>query len=129
MELYEAVGHEQSLKDFRVKEGQYILYEGVKYDTPKTIWTIEKPAKATAFSNWPQTLAKGETKEEAIAAFKKNFANIKDDKTDKQVSFVIYQKRGEDGAFIGKKMGKDYVGLEKFDTVTEARKIPQRKQR
>ena len=124
VELYLAVGHGQSLKGIRVKKGSYSLLDGVKHDPPKIIWSVEKQARSTAFSNWPTQLAKGDTREEAIAEFKKavESGGLETKDAGKVTRFDIYSKRGEKGKFfIGKKIGKDYVDLKEFDDVKAAR--------
>jgi hypothetical protein len=68
-ELYERLGHQQSLKGVTVASHAYTFYKGVDYKPAKTMWTVERKAKATAFSNWPSELAMGDTREAAIAAF------------------------------------------------------------
>jgi len=123
IELYEAVGHAKSLRGVRVVEGKYQLYEGKKYDPPKVIWTVEQQAKATAFSNWPRTLASADTREAAIEAFKKRISTLDvNPPASRQVSFEIYSRRTDPKkAIIGKKIGKNHVDLKTFDSVKEAR--------
>lgn len=126
-ELYQAVGHGQSLKGVRVARGSYSIFQGVEHKPAKIIWTVEKKAAATAFSNWPTTLASGDTREDAIANLKKAMESgsleIKKP-ADKEVSFAIYSyRRGEKVGryYIGKKIGKEYVDLESFDSAKTAR--------
>lgn len=122
MELYQQVGHEKSLKGIRVAAGSYGIYKGVEYSPAKTIWTVEKAAKATGFSNWPRILGEGDTREAAIADFKNRLNGMDlDPPAKKQVKFSIYSRRGEDGFIIGKKIGKSYIDLRRFDTAKEAR--------
>lgn len=122
-DLYLAVGHDVSLKGVRLVAGQYGLYNGEKFSPPKTIWTVERKAKKTAFSNWPTTLAEGNTREEAIANFKKKVAGgAVEQKTKEPTKFVIYSTTGQAGFFVGKKVGSNYIDLEHFDTAQEARK-------
>jgi len=127
-ELYQAVGHGQSLKGVRVSQGSYSMFQGVEYKPAKIIWTVEKKAAATAFSNWPTTLASGDSREEAIANFKQavEAGSLEIRKpADKEVSFTIYSyRRGEKAGryYIGKKIGKEYVDLESFDDAKAARK-------
>lgn len=123
-ELYQAVGHEQSLKGVSLTKATYSMYEGVDYGREgKTFWEINKAAKATAFGNMPRVIAKGDTKEEAIAEFKKAIESGNLDKPrSKNVRFDVYSRRNEPGTFyIGKKVGRDYVDLESFDSAKEAR--------
>lgn len=122
MDLYKRVGHAQSLKGVRVARGEYSLLKGVTYDPPKVVWTVEKQTKATAFSNWPLELASGDTREAAIDQFAERYATMTiQQPAKKEVSFDLYSKRGQDGIWIGKKVGRNYIDLEKFDTIKEAR--------
>lgn len=123
-ELYEAVGHEHSLKGVTFARREYAIYKGEK---DVTRWTVEKPPKSNSLSNWPQELAVGKTRDEALDQFKKNVASGMLDGEGKKgkapVRFSIYQYRIGDTkrTYIGKKVGKDYLDLESFDTVKEAR--------
>ena len=124
-DLYEAVGHSNSLAGVSISAGSYSLLDGKRYDPPLTMYVVEKAAKATALSNWPRELARGKTREEAIAAFKKKFNELEWDKPKKKkdISFSIYYKRNNPQAiFIGKKIGRDFVDLAgPFATAEEAR--------
>lgn len=121
MELYQAVGHEKSLKGISIGVGQYSIYNAQRFDPPKTIWTVQGKAKATAMSNWPRILGEGDTKEEAIAAFKKNLAKVGESNKRGPTRFDIYSRRGHKGFFIGKKLGRDYYDLEHFHDAAAAR--------
>lgn len=123
IELYMAVGHSQSLRGVSISAGSYGIYNGVEYSPPKIIWTVDKKAKATAFSNWPRTLAEGSTKEEALSNFKEKFASLEIDKpASRDVKFEVYATRGENGYRIGKKIGRNPIMLsEPFANVKEAR--------
>lgn len=119
IDLYLAVGHDKSLAGVRLEEHFYTLYKGREN---VNLWAVEQDAKATAFSNWPRELATGDTKEEAIAAFKAKYDSLNiNEPAAKQVSFDIYSKTGEKGYWIGKKVGRNYIDLERFDTLKEAR--------
>lgn len=118
-DLYELVGHAHSLKGITFAEHHYSLYRGER-DVRK--WVVEQKAKATSFSNWPREIAVGNTREEALDAFKAKLGTLdlgRDAK--KQPQFVIYRKRGQDGAWIGKKVGREYIDLKKLDDVAQAR--------
>ena len=121
VDLYLAVGHTKSLSGVRVVRGQYSMLEGKPQKPPKVIWSVEKPAKASAWSNWPRTLAQGDTREAAIEAFKKSFAHFGDEKPAREVRFDIYSRRKQDGFFIGKKIGRNTIDLKRFDDVKSAR--------
>lgn len=127
-DLYEAVGHDRSLKGVELSRGEYGLFEGKIYSPRKVIWTVERPAVASAFSHWPVTLASGDTRQAAINAF---IAKVKGSDQDNnpvaraalKTSFDIYSKRGKPGFFIGKKVGKAHIDLKTFPTVQEAREF------
>ncbi|MGF1727084.1 LPD38 domain-containing protein [Photobacterium nomapromontoriensis] len=123
-ELYEVVGHENSLSNFALTSGNYSLFAGESFETPKTIWTVERASGGGFYGNWPRQIAHGNTKEEAIAAFKEKYDELmnKDQAKRKAVSFDIYTKRGENGYFIGKKVGRGYIDLEgPIESVKDAR--------
>jgi len=113
--LYEAMGHERSLKGIDLSVGRYSMYDRVEYNPPRTIWSVSREAKGSAFSNWPRELAKGETREAAIAAFKQRAAELlaEDQAPMKGATFEIYGKRagGAREFFIGKKIGRSVAEL------------------
>lgn len=119
-ELYEAVGHEKSLKGLIIASGRYSMYRGVEYNPPKIMWSVEAPRKGT-LGNWPRIISSGDTREEAIENFKAKYADFDAKPKSRGVKFDLYSKRGEDGTWIGKKIGKNYIDLEKFDSTKEAR--------
>lgn len=123
IELYQLVGHSKSLAGVRLSRGEYSLYNGVEHKPPKVIWTVEKQAAATAFSNWPRQLASGDTKERALANFKEKFDALEIGKpAAKDTTFEVYSKRGENGYWVGKKVGRNPILLEgPFGTLKEAR--------
>lgn len=124
-DLYLEVGHGKSLAGIRVSAGQYSMLNGVEYNPAKTIWTVEQQAKKTAFSSWPRILAQGNTKEDAIADFKKKYEQLEINKpAERQVTFDIYSYRdkGKPGFYVGKKIGRNHIDIAgPFDTVKEAR--------
>lgn len=130
VELYTLVGHSKSLDGVRIRSGEYSTYNQVEYNPPKVIWTVEKEAAATAFSNWPRKLASGATREEALKAFKKEYDSLDiNPAAKKEVTFDIYSKRGQDGYFIGKKVGRNYIDLAgPFENVKAAREHKATKQ-
>lgn len=113
--LYEAMGHERSLKGIDVSVGRYSMYDRVEYNPPRTIWSVSREAKSSAFGSWPRELAKGDTREEAIAAFKKRAAELlaEERAPTKGATFEIYGKRagGAREFFIGKKIGRNVAEL------------------
>lgn len=124
IDLYLAVGHEKSLKGIDFSLSHYSLHGGVKYSPPKAIWTVSRESKSTAFGNWPTELAIGDTREEAIAAFKAKYATMDAPVAKKaEVKFTIYSRTTDDPRklYIGKKVGKTYFDLKSFATSKEAR--------
>lgn len=122
-ELYQAVGHQRSLADLELSSGSYSLYNGVKYDPPKSIWTISRASKSSVFGNWPRTIAHGDTKEQVLAAFKARYDQLTDTNSKpKAVSFDIYSRKNGSGWVVGKKVGRNYLDLSQpFEQVAEAR--------
>ncbi len=119
-ELYELVGHERSLKGITLQKHHYAMYRG---ENNVTKWAVEQKAKASTFSNWPNEIAVANTKAEVLAQFQANLSKLdkaKDDTAPKG-SFDIYRKRGQTGAFIGKKIGREHVDLKSFPDVAAAR--------
>lgn len=122
-ELYELVGHDKSLKGITFAKNHYTLYRGQENVTK---WVVEQKAKATMFSNWPRELAVADTKEDMLAQFKAKLATLDTGaKAKGQAQFVIYRKRGQTGAFVGKKIGREYIDLHKAEDVAAARKYMQ----
>jgi len=113
--LYEAVGHERSLKGVSLSSARYSMYEGVAYDPPRTLWTVERQAKASPFGHWPRELARGDTREAAIAAFQQRAEQLlaEESAATRGASFEIYGRRagGARAFFIGKKIGKNVAEL------------------
>lgn len=124
--LYEAMGHERSLKGIEVHAGSYSMYDGVRYDPPRSIWTVSRQAKASSFGSWPRELAKGDTREAAIEAFKRRAAQLaaEQDAPARGATFEIYAKRagGARAFFIGKKIGRNVAELKAgFQDIKAAR--------
>ncbi|WP_297360285.1 LPD38 domain-containing protein [Thauera sp.] len=120
VDLYMAVGHGKSLEGVRFGHRNYTFYKG---QNNVSLWVVEQDAKATAWSNWPRELATGDTKEQALAEFKRKYDSLNiNEPAARQVSFDIYSKHGVDGYFIGKKIGRNHLDLAgPFKTVKEAR--------
>lgn len=119
-ELYMAVGHSKSLQGVRLSFHRYTIYKGQEN---VSMWSVEQGAKATAWSNWPRELATGKTKEEAIAAFKARYETLDiNTAASRQATFDIYSKSGENGYWIGKKVGRNPILLDgPFGNIKEAR--------
>lgn len=122
-ELYQAVGHEQSLRGVTFQDRHFSLYRG---ESNVTKWMISQEPKSSSFGNWPRELAVADTKEAALAQFKERFDSLDlGPKAKKQAQFTIYSKRGVPGAFVGKKIGREYVDLKRLDSLAEARQYLQ----
>jgi hypothetical protein len=118
-DLYMEVGHGKSLEGIRLAHHHYTRYKGREN---VSLWVVERDSAATAFSNWPQELATGDTKEEAIAAFKAKYDTLDAQAAVKKASFDIFSQRGKEGYFIGKQIGRNLATIEgPFATVKEAR--------
>ncbi|MGL4755685.1 MAG: LPD38 domain-containing protein [Aeromonadaceae bacterium] len=122
-ELYQAVGHQRSLADLELSSGSYSLYDGIKYDPPKSIWTISRESKSSTFGNWPRTIASGSSKAEVIAEFKRHYEQLTSQESKpKAVSFDIYSNDNRRSWIVGKKVGRNYLALtEPFEKVSDAR--------
>lgn len=121
VDLYEAIGHERSLKGITLSFHHYSLYRG-REDVD--LWAVEQKARATAFSNWPKEIATADTKQEAIDKFKAALASGAIDPKAKRAGprFEIYSYRSKPGKFIiGVKVGRNTVDLKEFGTIKEAR--------
>ncbi|HCP76806.1 MAG TPA: hypothetical protein DIU11_03480, partial [Pusillimonas sp.] len=122
-EMYAELGHDKPLTGLSLSRGQYGMYDGVEYDPPKVLWTVERPPVNSSLGSWPRQIASGDTREQAISNFKKAYPRLGDKKQEKKgVSFSIYSRRGQPGYHIGKKVGNDYIDLKQFDDISEARK-------
>ncbi|MFQ1928758.1 LPD38 domain-containing protein [Aeromonas veronii] len=123
-DLYVAVGHQRSLADLSLSLGSYSLYEGVKYNPPKGIWTLSRESKSSVFGNWPRIIASGASKAEVIAAFKHRYDQLTQaGSKPKAISFAIYSRRNGQGWIVGKKVGRNHLDLtEAFNHVSDARK-------
>jgi hypothetical protein len=116
-DLYMAVGHAKSLEGIRFSRYHFSFYRGREN---VSLWVVEREAAATAFSNWPQELAIGDTKEDAIEAFKARYAELDSITASKKSSFDIYSQDGK--FFVGKKIGRNIAEMAgPFKTLKEAR--------
>jgi len=121
-DLYAAVGHAKSLKGLRFANVHYTMYEGKTGSFDK--WQIERIAKTNDFGNMPRRLVSADTKEQAIAQFRKLHESLGAKGAEpKSTRFDIYTSRHDrNDVFIGKKIGKDVVRIkEGFSSVKEAR--------
>ena len=124
IDLYAEVGHGQSLKGLSLSLASYSMKDGVRHSPHLLIWEVQQAARSTMFSNMPRVIASGKTREDALAAFKEaagGLTPVEREQSERKVRFDIYRYPGRDGFFIGKKIGKNTVDLETFETVKEAR--------
>lgn len=123
IELYQAVGHDKSLKGIRIAKGQYSVFHGKELNPAKVIWSVESNGKVRAMSNWPNILGYGDTRDEAIAGFKKKWSETTPEQdTKKSIKFELYSRRSNNTYFIGKKIGKTVVELKDgFSDIKAAR--------
>lgn len=129
--LYEAVGHSKNLKELSFGKATYSVLDGVAYPKGKTLWEITKPRPKAIYNTMPMTLARGDTRDEALAKFKTVYASLGEADASKAANgkgtkFLIYSERGATGAKykIGVKIGANYIDLRTgIEDVKEARRI------
>lgn len=118
-ELYSIFGHDKSLKGIKMEKVHWSVYKGKKNVTK---WQISRSGAKSAWSNMPDILGEGGTKEEAIASFKTRYDSLSGNKKQNKTKFEIYQYRANPGThWIGKKVGRDYIDLKSFGSSPEAR--------
>ena len=129
IDLYEAVGHAESLKGLTFQSGQYGMYGGQTFNPPKTLWAINKPGTSNTATwrngNWGNDLVVEDTKAGAIKKYKE-WAATQSEKAPtaaKAATFDIYSYRSKPGVFIvGKRLSAgSSIDLKEFATVKEAR--------
>jgi len=127
MDLYQAVGHDKSLKGITLRAGEYTVYGGERYNPPRTVYTVES---RSAGKSWPKTLAEGDSKEAAIEAFKiqQSVPGPAASEGKAPTRFDIISLRNSAAGAestprfaVAKKIGREYVELESFDNIKEAR--------
>lgn len=125
IDLYLAVGHDVSLSGIKFGEHTYSMMNGVYHPSGLSRWEVTMDAGATAFSNMPRVLASGETREEAIDAFKKVHGNLggKKQAEAKKTKFLIYSKDKRQTWTIGVKIGPNHIDIRTAPDVNEARRI------
>lgn len=129
IDLYEAIGHEKSLKTLKFSKGEYGMYGGQTFSPAKTLWTINMPGASNAASwsngNWGNDLVVADTKAEAVEKFKAwSAAQVEKAPTEaKATSFDVYGYwSNTDIIIVGKRLGgTKSVDLKEFATSKEAR--------
>lgn len=129
VDLYQAVGHAESLKGVTFSSGQYSMYAGQTFNPAKTLWAITEPSKSASATwshgNWGNELAVAETKADAIAKYQAYLATQGDKvpAPTKGTVFDIYSYRSKPGLFIiGKRLSASKsIDLKTFPTAKEAR--------
>lgn len=120
-QLYEAVGHDRSLRGVSLRSADYSVFAGERFEAPRRIWTVERKA-STSMGNWPQIAAKGDSAAAAIADFKRVMDRQAGEPAPaREVRFDIYSRPRMPGFYIGKKVGRTYIDLQHFDDVKAAR--------
>lgn len=120
-QLYEAVGHDRSLRAVSLRSADYSVFAGERFEAPRRIWTVERKA-STGMGNWPQIAAKGDSAAAAIADFKREMDRQAGEPAPaREVRFDIYSRPRMPGFYIGKKVGRTYIDLQHFDDVKAAR--------
>jgi|GEM_PF-1371066 len=119
--LYEAMGHDRSLRGVTLTSGDYSMFDGVRYNPSRIIWTVERGA-SSSLGNWPRRLGHGDTADAAIAEFKR-YAEQQDGTatSEREVRFDIYSRTRMPGFYIGKKVGRTHIDLEHFPDIKAAR--------
>ncbi|GEM_PF-506875 len=114
MELYQEIGHDISLQGVTFQQNHYALFRG---EENVSKWSIEKKGRSNVFGNWPNQMAVGNTREEALAEFKKKLPELKQkkQKAKRQPPLIIYARPGKLGYFIGLKIPRDAIDMEHFD--------------
>lgn len=135
IDLYEAVGHTNSLKGMVFTKGEYSFYAGQKFSPPKVLWTINIPSTSASATwrngNWGNDVAVADTKEEAIEKFKAWTAEqaAKEDSPtapkSKRTEFDVYSYRNNPKMFIvGKRVSSTKsIDLKEFETAKDAREF------
>ncbi|MBU3626039.1 hypothetical protein ICN48_07305 [Polynucleobacter sp. JS-Safj-400b-B2] len=121
--LYQIAGHERSLASYQIKCASYSMMNGVSYNPPKAIWSIEERSAKTS---WPKQLLTAETKEALLAKIdadhKTLLAATKQTKANGDAQFALYRKKAGEALYIGKKIGRRYIDLAgPFEDVKVAR--------
>ena len=114
IDLYLAAGHEKSLKGYELSKHSWTYYKGMKYDPPGVILWDVTSANGTQISE-------SEDREEAIAKFVTAINKPKAEIEKAEIKFGVWSRRGKEGFFIGKKIGKNVIYLKMLPTVKEAR--------
>lgn len=130
IDLYEAVGHTNSLKTLTFSKGEYSFYAGEKFSPPKKLWTINMPSTSASATwrngNWGNDLVASDTKEEAIEKFKawasEQEGKEQDKPASKRTDFDVYSYRNRPKVFIvGKRISATKsIDLMEFETSKEA---------
>lgn len=128
IDLYEAVGHENSLKGLKFTSGSYSFYAGQKYSPSKVLWTVNQPSNSASATwrsgNWGRDIVVADTKAEAIDKFKAWVAaqGEKAPAQAKGTTFDIYTIGSKPGVIIGKRLSSTKsIDLKTFPDVKAAR--------
>ncbi len=122
IELYETFGHDNSFKGIGFSKQHWSIRNG---ERDVTLSVVEQYARKSSFGNMPREIATGKTKQEALDNFKKAIESggLNSSKNAKNPRFDVYSYRAGPKSgkwYIGKKIGRNHVDLESFDTSKEA---------
>lgn len=112
-EMYKALGHEATLKDFDMRAGTFDSFMGESYSPAKRVYYVEKDKRTP--------VAWGKTLEEAVSAFVKKQSESSTTNSEKKTEFGLWREGDSGQYFWGKKLGKNYVKLARFNTLEEAK--------
>lgn len=112
-EMYKALGHEATLKDFDMRVGTFDSFMGESYSPAKRVYYVEKDKRTP--------VAWGKTLEEAVSAFVKKQSESSTTNSEKKTEFGLWREGNSGQYFWGKKLGKNYVKLVRFNTLEEAK--------
>lgn len=117
MELYLALGHDRSMKNYKLGVGTVRRDGDQVFDPPVKRWKVSEES-ATRMG---RILAVGASKEEAIETFRQKLDEGVSLKKRPDIGVFTYRGRPEKGAVIGQKKGRDLIEIETFKTSREAR--------
>lgn len=116
-ELYLGLGHDRSMKGYRLTVSALRRIDGETFDPPVKRWCVQQD-KAAGIS---RILVTSETKQGAIEAFREKLEGGVSLEKRPKLGIYTYDGSPERGAVIGQKNGRDLIEIETHDTVKAAR--------
>ncbi|MFX4299845.1 LPD5 domain-containing protein [Pseudosulfitobacter pseudonitzschiae] len=110
--MYQAIGHDRSLKSFEIQAGLWKRFNNVEYNPRKFFCRIRD--KKSGISVY------GETTREAIRNLSTAISKKRAGPARKAMRFDVYSNKATGEVFIGRKMGSDIIKIEAFTTANEA---------